>query len=364
MPAALNNLPAAPGSSTGGAGAPGAATAAATPLGIALNAPAPEAGAASGSGAPTTAPTSILGDFLQVLVGALSANPQTEAAAPTQSSGTASAPDLPGHTPSGEAGQTKDKPDDLASWLAQMLMPPAAAPIALQAAPETAPSAHAPATASTPAQSGGVSALDVLKLLEGNVSVSSDTQASTLPATPLHSSASPEPTAPTPDGANAAAVAATPPPGIAHAPPAHAPAPTAAAVLRTPVGAAGWRDELGAHLTWMAHKGIESGSLQVTPPDLGPIEVRIAVHDTQASVWFGAAHADTRAALEQALPRLRELFASQGLALADAGVFREPPRQPQPPPSAPTSREPSEVDGTRSVSTTPQSGIGLIDLYA
>ena len=129
MPAALNNLPVAPGGNTGGAGAPGSATAASTPLGIALNAPAPEAGAASGAGAQPTAPTSILGDFLQVLVGALSANPPTEATAPTPSADTASAPDSPGHTPGGEAGQTKDKPEDLASWLAQMLMPPAAAPM-------------------------------------------------------------------------------------------------------------------------------------------------------------------------------------------------------------------------------------------
>jgi flagellar hook-length control protein FliK len=55
--------------------------------------------------------------------------------------------------------------------------------------------------------------------------------------------------------------------------------------------------------------------------------VRIAVRDDQASVWFGSAHADTRAAIEQALPRLRELFASQGLALADAGVHHDAPRE-------------------------------------
>ena len=51
------------------------------------------------------------------------------------------------------------------------------------------------------------------------------------------------------------------------------------------------------------------------------------MRDDQASVWFGAANADTRAAIEQALPRLREMFAAQGMSLADAGVFREPPKQ-------------------------------------
>jgi flagellar hook-length control protein FliK len=54
------------------------------------------------------------------------------------------------------------------------------------------------------------------------------------------------------------------------------------------------------------------------------------VQNGAASVWFGANHADTRAALEQALPHLRQMFASQGLTLSDAGVSRESPRgQPQ-----------------------------------
>ena len=48
-----------------------------------------------------------------------------------------------------------------------------------------------------------------------------------------------------------------------------------------------------------------------------------------ASVWFGAAHADTRAAIEQSLPRLREMLGASGLSLADAGVFSHTPRDPQ-----------------------------------
>jgi len=95
--------------------------------------------------------------------------------------------------------------------------------------------------------------------------------------------------------------------------------------LRAPLGTLEWTDDLGSQLIWMAHHGIGSASLQVSPPDLGPIQVRIAMHGSAASVWFGAAQADTRAALEQALPRLHELFGAQGLALADANVSREQP---------------------------------------
>ncbi|MBB6094220.1 flagellar hook-length control protein FliK [Povalibacter uvarum] len=93
------------------------------------------------------------------------------------------------------------------------------------------------------------------------------------------------------------------------------------------VGSSAWADELGTRMLLMSERGQHSASLRLSPEHLGPLEVRIAVRDDQASVWFGSAQADTRAALEQALPRLRELFASQGLSLSDAGVFHESPRE-------------------------------------
>jgi len=58
--------------------------------------------------------------------------------------------------------------------------------------------------------------------------------------------------------------------------------------------------------------------------------VLIRLQDDKASVIFGAQHADTRAALQEALPRLRELFAASGLQLLDAGVSREGARQAMP----------------------------------
>ncbi|HUI62878.1 MAG TPA: flagellar hook-length control protein FliK, partial [Steroidobacteraceae bacterium] len=134
--------------------------------------------------------------------------------------------------------------------------------------------------------------------------------------------------------------------------------------LRSPLGTAQWADELGARLTLMTHQGSQSGSLQVSPANLGPIEVRISVHGDQASVWFGAAHADTRAALEQALPRLKDLFASQGLALADTGVFREPPRQQAQTPLPAARASAREDTVTQNVSVVSNAHLGLVDLYA
>jgi len=137
--------------------------------------------------------------------------------------------------------------------------------------------------------------------------------------------------------------------------------------VKSPVGSTAWADELGGKITWMTHQGIESASLRLSPAHLGPVEVRISVQDGGASVWFGAAQADTRAALEQALPRLREMFSTQGLTLADANVSRDPPRQQQQQTATHSVvgvTGVTEVSGAHSSSSLSSLRIGLLDTYA
>lgn len=133
--------------------------------------------------------------------------------------------------------------------------------------------------------------------------------------------------------------------------------------LHTPVGTSAWADELSSRVTVMTQKGEHTASLRLSPEHLGPLEVRIAMRDEQASVWFGAAHADTRAAIEQALPRLREMFEAQGMSLTDAGVFREPPRQQASTFDASTPN--AESDATNDASSgAAKVSVGLLDAYA
>ena len=92
------------------------------------------------------------------------------------------------------------------------------------------------------------------------------------------------------------------------------------APLTTHVRDPRWADELGNRLASMVRTGESSASLQLTPVDLGPLEVNVAVRDNQATVHFGAANAETRALLEASIPRLREMLASQGFQLMDSSV--------------------------------------------
>jgi flagellar hook-length control protein FliK len=134
--------------------------------------------------------------------------------------------------------------------------------------------------------------------------------------------------------------------------------------LRAPLGTPQWTQDLGNQLTWMTQHGQETASLRLTPEHLGPLEIRISMREGEASVWFGATNADTRAALDQALPKLKEMFAAQGMVLADAGVFKEAPRQQ--PKSAGVNfnqrgaNESGETSGSGQIST---SRIRLLDTY-
>lgn len=162
----------------------------------------------------------------------------------------------------------------------------------------------------------------------------------------------------------AAAPGATPQTGASAAPQAAA---TVATQVHAEVGSTGWANELGTRLHWMANAGIGSASLRLTPEQLGPVEVKISVHQNAASVWFSAAQPDTRSALEQALPRLSELFSAQGMNLAQAGVSDQSAhgaqREPQAPGLSPRSSAARELSAT-SVTSASRAHQGLIDTYA
>lgn len=135
--------------------------------------------------------------------------------------------------------------------------------------------------------------------------------------------------------------------------------------IQTPVGAPGWSDELGAQLHLMADKGHSVASLRLSPEHLGPLEVQISVEDNQASVWFGATNSDTRAALEQALPRLREMFAAQGMSLAQSGVFNQAQREAGRQSTGSTARgDLAEGIGGTDPGTQIVARRGLVDAYA
>jgi len=84
-----------------------------------------------------------------------------------------------------------------------------------------------------------------------------------------------------------------------------------------------WSRVLSSRVIWMAREGIQQASLKLNPANMGPVEVKLHIHNDQANISFIAHHAATRDALEQALPRLRESFQENGMELAHADVSQE-----------------------------------------
>ncbi len=86
------------------------------------------------------------------------------------------------------------------------------------------------------------------------------------------------------------------------------------------VGDPGWGTAIGERLVWMVKGEMQRAELKLTPPNLGPLEIRLTVNDDKASVAFVSHHAATRDAIEAALPRLREMLAQDALQLVRADV--------------------------------------------
>ena len=81
-----------------------------------------------------------------------------------------------------------------------------------------------------------------------------------------------------------------------------------------------WATDLGQKVVWLASNEKQSAQLTLNPPQLGPLEVSLDVDKGNASVSFVSANAEVRDAIETALPRLREMFASAGIELGQTNV--------------------------------------------
>ena len=91
-------------------------------------------------------------------------------------------------------------------------------------------------------------------------------------------------------------------------------------VLDVPMGDQDWGRQFSERVGWVIHARVPSAQLRLNPEHLGPIEMSIEVDDQNARVNFVAAHGMTRDAIEQSLPRLREMLEQQGLNLQQADV--------------------------------------------
>jgi flagellar hook-length control protein FliK len=93
-----------------------------------------------------------------------------------------------------------------------------------------------------------------------------------------------------------------------------------AATVQAPIGSAGWGDAVGQKVVWMASQQQQVAELHLNPPHLGPMEVRLTINNDQVTALFVSHQPVVREAIEAAMPRLREMFADNGMMLGNATV--------------------------------------------
>ncbi|GAB3505091.1 flagellar hook-length control protein FliK [Pseudoxanthomonas daejeonensis] len=82
-------------------------------------------------------------------------------------------------------------------------------------------------------------------------------------------------------------------------------------------------DDVGTHVQWLAGQKIGHAHIRISPQDLGPVEIRLQLDGDRISADFSSAQPEVRQALENGLPRLREMLGQNGFQLAHAGVGQQ-----------------------------------------
>jgi len=85
-------------------------------------------------------------------------------------------------------------------------------------------------------------------------------------------------------------------------------------------GQPAWAEMVAERSAMMASQNIKFAELQLDPPELGPLQVKVTVHHDQTTVSFVSANGQVRDALDGAANRLRDLLEQQGLDLVDVDV--------------------------------------------
>lgn len=91
-------------------------------------------------------------------------------------------------------------------------------------------------------------------------------------------------------------------------------------VLAASVGTTEWQQNLGQQLACFTREGIHHAELRLHPEDLGSLHISLRINNDQVQLHFAAADHQVRAALETAMPHLRNSLAESGISLGQANV--------------------------------------------
>lgn len=141
--------------------------------------------------------------------------------------------------------------------------------------------------------------------------------------------------------------------------------------MNTAAFESGWAEELGSKVGVLFRAEESRAELVLNPAKLGRIEITLTMNGEQASAQFLAATPAAREALEQAMPRLREVLQQAGIMLADSQVDTASQQQAQQEQQARQGRRPPSDEGlpldeplVRAGNVWIRPGEGRVDIFA
>ncbi|AMP92673.1 flagellar hook-length control protein FliK [Legionella pneumophila] len=81
-----------------------------------------------------------------------------------------------------------------------------------------------------------------------------------------------------------------------------------------------WSNQLSEHIVWLGHQEVKSALIKIHPEELGPLEINVNVVKDNASVNISTHSVYVKEIVDQALPRLREMMAQQGINLSEVHI--------------------------------------------
>jgi flagellar hook-length control protein FliK len=145
-------------------------------------------------------------------------------------------------------------------------------------------------------------------------------------------------------------------------------APTPTLRIHASVDGADFAQGLSDRVSWMVDNGVNGAKLQVNPPQLGPIELRISVQGDHAQVWMTTHSAVARDALESSSPKLREMLGAQGFGQVSVDIsqrsFQDRPTYAPPYERASSTDRTVAATASTTANSTPRTALGALDAYA
>jgi flagellar hook-length control protein FliK len=102
--------------------------------------------------------------------------------------------------------------------------------------------------------------------------------------------------------------------------------PASGNTFSAPLGHSAWPAEFSQKVSWISTQKNQVAELHLNPPELGPINIVLKISDNQATAQFTSPHSAVRDAIENAMPKLRESLADNGIMLGQATVSDQTPR--------------------------------------